>query len=172
MDASLHSLRVWLEGTTLSAWVTGPIYVWPVLETLHFLGLSLLIGTIGLFDLRLLGMAKGLPPGLLSRLIPWGMAGFALNVLTGILFFVGEPKNYVNNIAFYFKMAFVVLAGINVLIFYLTVARKVEALGPGDAAPLGAKVIGAVSLLLWVGIMSAGRLLTFYHDHGLGRLIE
>ena len=167
-----HALRIWLEHTTLSSWVTGPIYVWPVLETLHFLGLSLLIGTIGLFDLRLLGLGKGLRPGLVSRLIPWGMAGFALNVLTGILFFVGEPKNYVNNIAFYFKMTFVVLAGINVLLFYLTVARKVEALGPGEDAPLGAKVIGAASLLLWIGIMSAGRLLTFYHDHGLGRLIE
>jgi len=168
----LVALRVWLEHTTLSRWVTGPIYLWPVLETLHFLGLSLLIGTIGLFDLRLLGMGKGLSPGLLSRLIPWGMAGFALNVITGILFFVGEPKNYVHNIAFYFKMTFVVLAGINVLIFYLTLAKKVEALGPGDDAPLGAKIIGAASLLLWIGVMSAGRLLTFYHDHGLGQLIE
>ena len=168
----LQTLRIWLEHTTLSAWVTGPIYVWPVLETLHFLGLSLLIGTIGLFDLRLLGMAKGLSPGLLSRFIPWGVAGFALNVVTGILFFVGEPKNYVQNIAFYFKMTFVVLAGINVLVFYLTVSRKVEALGPGDDAPLGAKLIAAASLLLWIGVMSAGRLLTFYHDHGLGQFIE
>jgi uncharacterized membrane protein len=167
-----HSLRVWLEHTTLSAWVTGPIYVWPVLETLHFIGLSLLIGTIGLFDLRLLGMAKNLSPGLLSRLIPWGMAGFALNVITGILFFVGEPKNYVQNIAFYFKMAFVVLAGINVLVFYLTMARRVEGLGPGDDAPLGAKAIALASLLLWIGVMSAGRLLTFYHDHGLGQFLE
>ena len=167
-----HALRIWLESTTLSSWVTGPIYVWPVLETLHFLGLSLLIGTIGVFDLRLLGLGKGLRPGLVSRLIPWGMAGFGLNVITGVLFFVGEPKNYVNNIAFYFKMTFVVLAGINVLLFYLTVARKVEALGPGEDAPLGAKVIGAASLLLWIGVMSAGRLLTFYHDHGLGQIIE
>ena len=129
-------------------------------------------GTIGLFDLRLLGMAKGLRPGLLSRLIPWGMAGFGLNVITGTLFFVGEPANYINNIAFYFKMLFVFLAGVNVLVFYLTLSRKVEALGPGDDAPLGAKVIAAVSLLLWIGIMSAGRQLTFYHDHGLGKLIE
>lgn len=163
----LHSLRLWLEGTTLSGWVTGPVWAWPVLETLHFLGLSLLVGTVGLFDLRLLGMAKGLPPGLFSRLLPWGMAGFALNVITGSLFFVGEPSNYIRNAAFTFKMAFVVLAGLNVLVFYLTVGRKVEALGPGEDAPLGAKVVGAVSLLLWIGIMSAGRLLTFYHNHGL-----
>lgn len=168
----LHALRIWLEHTTLSRWVTGPIYVWPVLETLHFLGLSMLIGTIGLFDLRLLGMARGLSPRLLSRLIPWGVAAFALNVITGILFFVGEPKNYIQNVAFYFKMTFVLLAGINVLVFYLTVSRKVEALGPGDDAPLGAKVIAVASLLLWIGVMSAGRLLTFYHDHGLGQFIE
>ena len=159
----------WLRHSTLSALVTGNPWIWPVLETLHFLGLSLLIGTIGSFDLRLLGLGKGLRPGILSRLLPWGIAGFALNVVTGILFFVGEPANYVNNIAFYFKMTFVVLAGINVLIFYLTLAKKVEALGPDDDAPLGAKLIGAASLLLWIGVMSAGRLLTFYHDHGLGQ---
>ena len=169
MHPYLQALRIYLENTALSDWVTGPPLLWAVLETLHFLGLSLLIGTIGLFDFRLLGMAKGLPPGLLSRLIPWGIAGFGLNVITGILFFVGEPKNYVYNPAFYFKMTFVVLAGINVLVFYLTLAKKVEALGPGDDAPLGAKVVGAVSLLLWIGVMSAGRLLTFYHDHGLGQ---
>lgn len=162
-----HALRIWLEGTTLSGWVTGPVWAWPVLETLHFLGLCLLVGTIGLFDLRLLGMAKGLSPSLVSRLLPWGMAGFALNVITGSLFFVGEPSNYIRNVAFSFKMAFVVLAGINVLVFYLTLARKVEALGPREDAPLGAKVIALASLLLWIGVMSAGRLLTFYHSHGL-----
>ena len=167
-----HALVVWLRHTALSGLVTGSPWVWPVLETLHFLGLSLLIGTIGAFDLRLLGLAKGLPPKPLSRLIPWGIAGFALNVVTGVLFFVGEPANYVNNIAFYCKMTFVALAGLNVLVFYLTVAKKVDALGPGDDAPYGAKLIAATSLLLWIGVMAAGRLLTFYHDHGLGQSIR
>ncbi len=165
-------LVAWLLSTSLSAAVTGNAWVWPVLETLHFAGLSLLIGTIGLFDLRLLGMAKGLPPALMARLIPWGMTGFAVNVVTGVLFFVGEPGNYVNNIAFYCKMAFVALAGINVLVFYLTMAKRVEALGPGDDAPFGAKVVAAASLALWIGVMAAGRLLTFYHDHGIGQIIE
>lgn len=167
-----RELVVWLQHTSLSSAVTGNPWIWPVLETLHFLGLSLLIGTIGLFDLRLLGMGKGLPPGLLGRLIPWGMAGFAINVITGTLFFVGEPANYVNNIAFYFKMTFVALAGINVLAFYLTMAKKVEALGPSEDAPLGAKVVAVASLALWIGVMAAGRLLTFYHDHGLGQILE
>ena len=167
-----QTLVVWLRQTTLSALVTGNPWVWPILETLHFIGLSLLIGTIGVFDLRLLGMAKGLPAQPLSRLIPWGLAGFLLNVATGALFFVGEPANYVNNVAFYCKMAFVALAGVNVLVFYLTVAKQVEALGPGEDSPGGAKLIAAASLLLWIGIMAAGRLLTFYHDHGLGQLME
>ena len=158
----MESLPIWLEGTTLSSWMTGPLWVWPICETFHFLGLSLLVGTVGLFDLRLLGMAKGLPPGLLSRLIPWGMAGFGINLITGTLFFVGNPSKYINNIAFYFKMTFVLLAGINVLVFYLTMAKKVEALGSGEDAPLGAKVFAGASLLLWIGIMTAGRLLTFY----------
>ncbi len=167
-----QALVVWLRQTMLSSLVTGNVWVWPTLETLHFFGLSLLIGTIGVFDLRLLGMAKGLPAKPMSRLIPWGIAGFLLNVVTGVLFFVGEPANYVNNIAFYCKMTFVGLAGVNVLVFYLTVAKRVEALGPGEDSPWGAKLIAAASLLLWIGIMAAGRLLTFYHDHGLGQIIE
>ena len=67
-------------------------------------------------------------------------------------------------------MAFVALAGANVLIFYLTVAKQVDDMGPGDDAPWGAKLIAAASLVLWIGVMAAGRLLTFYHDHGLGQL--
>jgi len=167
-----RALVEWLQSTSLSAAVTGNAWVWPLLETLHFAGLSLLIGTIGLFDLRLLGLAKGLPPKLMARLIPWGLAGFAMNVVTGVLFFVGEPGNYVNNVAFYCKMAFVALAGLNVLVFYLAMVKSVEALGPGDDAPLGAKLVAATSLILWIGVMAAGRLLTFYHDHGIGQIIE
>jgi hypothetical protein len=167
-----RALLAWLQSTSLSSAVTEYAMVWPVLETLHFVGLSLLIGTIGLFDLRLLGMAKGLAPALVGRMIPWGIAGFAINVVTGLLFFIGEPANYVNNIAFYCKLGFMALAGLNVLVFYLTMAKRVEALGPGDEAPLGAKIVAVASLLLWIGVMAAGRLLTFYHDHGIGQIIE
>jgi hypothetical protein len=144
--------------------VTGYLWVWPACETVHFIGLSLLVGTVGVLDLRLLGMAKRLPLAPLHRFIRWGIFGFFLNVTTGILFVVGNPFRYIHNLAFIVKMLFVLLAGLNVLVFYLTVFRKAESLGPGDDAPLQAKLIAGVSLFLWVAVMCLGRLITFLDD--------
>src|SRR5258706_9526647 len=72
-------------------------WLWPTCEILHYLGLSLLLGTVGLFDLRVLGLAKGIPPYAIHRLGPWGGGGSILNVLTGILFFSCHPdQNFYN----------------------------------------------------------------------------
>ena len=71
-----------------------------MLESLHFIGMSVLIGTIGLFDLRLLGFARGVPYAALHRLIPVGIAAYTLNLLTGICFLSGTPDQYLFNPAF------------------------------------------------------------------------
>ena len=90
---------------------------WPAVETLHFMGLSLLIGTVGLFDLRMLGLAKGIPMNSLHRLVPWGVGGYALNVMTGVMFVPSAPDQYLFNPAFQVKLALMGIAGINVLLF-------------------------------------------------------
>ena len=95
-------------------------WLWPTLETLHFIGLSLLFATVGVFDLRVLGIGKAIPPGTLHRLIPIGIAGYALNVFTGMFFFSGFPEQYFYNAAFWWKGTFMAIAGINVAAFYLT----------------------------------------------------
>lgn len=158
----LDAFARWLKGTGLSYCVTHYSWIWPTCETLHFIGLALVIGMIGLLDLRLLGVAKGLPFAPIGRLVPWGILGFAINLVTGSLFFAGDPFQYTHNYAFGLKMLFILLAGSNVLAFYLTgVSRKTEALGPGDDAPLSAKVIAGTSLFLWFGVMFWGRMLPF-----------
>jgi uncharacterized membrane protein len=141
---------------------TNSAWGWPACETLHFLGLSLLVGTIGMFDLRLLGMAKRVPIGALHRLVPWGILGYGINVITGALFLMTEPREYIYNPAFHFKILFMALAGLNVLAFYLTTFRKVKVLGSGDDAPRLAKVMASASILLWISVLVCGRLLTFY----------
>jgi hypothetical protein len=151
----------WLDSTQLSAWVVYP-WVWPTLEVFHFLGLTLLMGTVVLLDLRLLGMGKGLPVAPLHQFIPWGIAGFIVNLITGFLFFVGSPTAYVYNIAFQLKMTAILLAGMNVLVFYLILFRKVEALGPGDDAPLAAKCVAGTSLFLWLAVIVLGRYIALY----------
>src|SRR5512140_947676 len=91
---------------------------WPASETVHFIGLSLLFGVVLLVDLRMLGFLKGIPFSTLHRLLPWGVLGFGVNVVTGILFFIGAPPDfYVNNPVFIWKLALILVAGANALYF-------------------------------------------------------
>jgi len=139
------------------------MWVWPILEDLHFIGLILIIGTIGTLNIRILGMMKGLSLAPLQRFIPWGIAGFYINIITGLLFFIGMPNFYTNNPDFQIKMVVMVIAGANLVVFYSTSAfRPLALLGPGDDAPASAKVIALSSLLLWIGLIVLGRYMPFF----------
>jgi hypothetical protein len=161
IDETLREFVQWLSTTTLASVMRG-WWEWPVAESLHFIGLSLLIGTVGLFDLRLIGLAKQIPFSALHRLIPLGIAGYVLNMLTGICFVTAEGNQYMYNPAFHLKIVFMSVAGVNVLLFYTTMFEKVRVLGPGEHAPVPARIIGGVSLTCWLAVIMFGRLLTFY----------
>jgi hypothetical protein len=137
-------------------------WAWPTVESLHFLGLCMLIGCIGTFDLRLLGVARRVPIAAMHRLIPWGIAGFALNVTTGTLFLVSESDQYIYNPSFHLKLMFLAIAGTNAGLFYVTSWRRVFTSEATLDAPRRAKVIAAISLCAWIGVIICGRLLTFY----------
>jgi hypothetical protein len=158
----MDALIDWLVGTRLSGFVMNYRWVWPISETLHFCGLTLLAGTVGLFDLRVLGFAKGVAPSALHRSLRWGLAGFAVSVATGIAFIAGTPDQYFYNAAFRFKVVFLLLMGINAAIFYRYEFGGVRRLGPYDDAPIGAKWSAAASLALLAAVMCAGRMLTFF----------
>ena len=163
---SSGDFQPWLVDTLMSVKIFSPFmhtrWGWPAVESVHFLGLSMLIGAIGTFDLRLLGMAKRIPFGALHRLVPWGVAGYCLNAITGFLFLTTEANQYIYNPSFYFKMLFMGVAGLNILVFYSAFFRKIRNLPAGADAPFPARIIGGVSLCCWVGIIICGRLLTFY----------
>src|SRR4249920_2798815 len=125
---------------------------WPLAESVHFIGLSLLIGAVGSFDLRLLGVGRRIPIAAMHRFIPWGLLGFAINIATGTLFILTEPDQYIYNPSFHFKLLFMTIGGLNAATFYLTSYRRI--FGP-DApldAPRRAKVIAAISLCAWIGV--------------------
>jgi len=153
----------WLHATALGWAISGGLpWLEPTFKTLHFIGLALLFGCVGAIDLRLLGVAKGLPIGPLQRLMPFAALGFAINAVTGIGFFAGSPFQYLQNIAFWMKMLCIFLAGLNALVFYVAgFGQIVTSIGPGEEAPLGAKAVAAASLLLWIGVMYWGRMLAF-----------
>jgi hypothetical protein len=137
-------------------------WTWPAVESAHFIGLTLLFGSIGAWDLRLLGVGRSVPVAAFHRLIPCAVFGFAINVTSGIGFLMAEPAQYVYNPAFQLKMALLGLAGLNVLIFYSVVSRRVWRLDPFEPVPIGARLSGAVSLACWMGVIVCGRMITFY----------
>lgn len=158
--------QVWLEAALASvtpvAAIMGREWAWSITESIHFVGLTLLFGTIVAWDLRLLGLAKQVPIAAFHRLIPWSVLGFAINAGSGTFFLMTDPDQYVYNPAFHLKMLCLLLAGTNVVLFYLTMFHRVKRLGPGAQGPALARLSGAISLVLWTIVIVAGRMITFY----------
>ena len=159
----LNALASWIHATSLGAAAAGGSpWLEQTCKILHFIGLVLLFGCVGVFDLRALGFARDLPVAPLQRLMPYAVLGFVINLATGIVFFAGNPDQYLSNQAFWLKMLFVLLAGLNGLVFYATgLHRAVEHVGPNQDVPVAVKLAAATSLFLWLGVMFWGRMLPF-----------
>jgi uncharacterized membrane protein len=137
---------------------------WAFIMDLHFIGLALVVGAVGVLNLRLLGFLKRLPVAPLHRLMPWAMAGFGVNLLTGLLAYIGMPGYYTFDIAFWLKILAILLVGLNLAVFYLTdVFATIEGLGPGDDASVFAKFIAGTALLLWFAVITLGRYIQSYN---------
>src|SRR5439155_21928409 len=114
MDAYVKSLQTWLMNTSVSYAMNNYHYAWRTSESIHFIVLSLLIGTVRLFDLRMLGLLRRVPLPALHRLIPFGLLGYCMNGMTGLTFLPGAPRHYIYNLALHMKMLSIETAGLNV----------------------------------------------------------
>jgi hypothetical protein len=152
----------WIVSTRLSWFVLEYRWVWPISESVHFCGLTLLAGTVGLLDLRLLGLVKGIAPSTLHATLPWGLAGFGASVITGVMFISGMPDQYFYNDAFKLKVVFLALMGANAAFFYWREFAGVRTLGPHDDAPRSTKAVAAASLFFLIAVMLCGRMITFF----------
>ncbi len=161
MSPSTMSFLDWAHDTWLGHLARDVFWVFPAGEALHFIGMSLLIGVVGVLDLRILGVAKGLPIAALHRLLPLSFVGFGLNLLTGMTFFAGDPHAFASNAAFRIKMLLILLAGLNALWFEMSVFIDVKKWGPGVEASTLAKVISGISLFLWAAVITCARLIPF-----------
>jgi hypothetical protein len=94
--------------------------------------------------------------------MPWGILGFVLNLITGAIFFAGNPYQYIRNWVFGYKLLFILLAGLNVIVYYASgLDEEVATLGAGADVPRGAKIVAAASLFLWIGVIFWGRMMPF-----------
>jgi hypothetical protein len=135
---------------------------WPVSEIIHFTGLCMIMASVGMFDLRLLGVGRGIPFAALHRLVPIGVAGFVMCVITGFLFVMTAPGQYLYNPAFQTKMLLMGVAGANMVLFYATTSAALKATPPYDLPLTRARLIAFVSLGCWLGVIACGRLITFF----------
>jgi uncharacterized membrane protein len=147
----------------VAASVRQSLWLFPLIETVHLLGMTALVSTIAVFDLRLLGwvMRPERVSMLARRLFPWTWAGFAVQVITGGLLFSSEAVHVYNNPAFRLKMLLILLAGVHAVIFHFAVFRDVPAWDESKVMPMGAKLAGVTSILLWIGVVAAGRFIGF-----------
>jgi hypothetical protein len=153
----------WLEQTPVGGAVRESLWLFPAVETLHLLGMTALVATIVILDLRLLGCAmRRTPVSVLShRLLPWAWAGFAVQVVTGGLLFSSEAVKMAANPAFRLKMLLIAAAGVHALLFHLVARRRMPLWDERKTLPLAARIAGFISILIWIGVVAAGRWIGF-----------
>lgn len=150
-----------IEGSAINELVLGSAWAWPIMEILHFIGLSLLLGALLIIDLRLAGFFRKINIAATHKLLPWVFAGFGINLTTGILFVLGDPYRYTANIGFWWKMTLVGVAGLNALWFWWKINPVMQSWEPHADTPALAKVIAWVSLGSWFGVLLLGRLIPY-----------
>ena len=156
-----EALVAWLKSTSLSQAMTLSPVLWPICEMLHFVGLALLIGGAGFIDLRLMGFLKSVPLSAVMQVRKWAVLGIVINLITGSLFFIGAPGQYINNSAWYFKLAFLAVAILNIVIFETRQGTRMLSLPAGQDTPRSFKIAGAVSMASWLMVLYFGRMLPF-----------
>jgi len=160
---SLLGFCQWLAETPWSIALHESLWAYPLVESTHVWSLALFVGFSVLLDLRLLGLAMQRIPAseVARRLLPWMVAGFALMVVTGLLLFYAIPVRTYQSLFFRIKVLLLALAGLNVWVFHATVWRSVATWDLDPVPPRSARRAGAASLLLWVCIIFAGRMIAY-----------
>ena len=157
------SICLAFENAAFSKAIIGPTWLWPSIESIHMIAMATLVASISTFDLRLLGVAlRDVPVSKVgARLIPATWAAFGVMIVTGVLLFLPlANRKYCPNTSFRVKLVLMALAGINMTVFHLTSYIHVSEWERGQT-PLAAKIVGTLSVLLWAGVVIAGRLIGF-----------
>ncbi len=148
----------WLEALPLVAHI-AETWWFPLLESIHVVASTFLVGSILMVDLRLLGLAavRYRVSRVVGEVIPWTYAAAAVSTVTGAGMFASRASHYVANPAFQIKMALLLLAVANMAVFHLISARRIADWDTATTTTRPSQLAGACSLLLWVGIMLSGR---------------
>jgi hypothetical protein len=162
MESTMLTLVGWIEGTAISMlFQAHEGWLWPLCETVHFVGLGLVIGMAGLFDLRLLGAMPQVRLSSAHAMLRWAGVGLLLNLVTGSVFIITDPRQYLTKGVFWAKIAFLLVAAANALIFERMFRRRAAALAAEAEAPAWFRTAGAISLAAWFGVLYCGRMIPY-----------
>lgn len=157
----MDSLLTWMEGTAIAQFILSSTWVFPMLETLHFIGLILLMGSLYVMDLRFMGLAKRIPLQAVLNYVPVALLGFVINLSTGILFIFTDPFRYYSNFSFRLKMLGILLAGLNAIWFKFSVDWKLLMSDPTATPSSTTRLLAGISLVLWTAVIALGRLIPY-----------
>ena len=160
---TILELSAWLEESPLGLAITESEWLFPTIETLHVLALTLVFGSIAMLDLRLLGVSnrdRGVIQ-LAGDTLPWTWSAFVVAAITGALMFVSAATSYYDNVPFRIKLVLLALAGLNMAVFHFTAYRAVHDWNLTLPTPQAARIAASLSLLFWIGVVVAGRWIGF-----------
>ena len=161
--APLRSLFEWVAEFQTSIALRESQYMMPWVFVLHVVSMCMFAGTILMMDLRLLGIGHMQTPfsQVQRRLFPWQIAAMVFSTATGLALVWGNPMNYVTNIIFWVKMVAMGIAGLNAIAFHFITEYTLVDWDAGETPPLGAKLAGGLSIILWANVIVAGRLIPY-----------
>jgi hypothetical protein len=154
----------WLFDSQLGTAIRESVYVFPIIDAIHVLGMTLLVGTVAILDLRLLGLILKAEPvsQVAKQVLPLTWCGFGVMFVSGFLLFWAEAAKSYSNPAFRIKLVLLFLVGLNPLIFHSTIYRSVANWNQAEVTPRRARLAALLSLTLWGGIIAAGRSIAYF----------
>ena len=160
---SLLSICEWIQNTDTSTALRESTYLFPIVETTHVLGLSLSVGLLVVSDLRLIGVVMRRRPAseVFQQLAPWMLAGFAIMFASGLLLFWSQALKAYNSVFFRAKLCLLLLAAVNAIVYHLTIYRQMGEWENKLIPPARARLAGWLSLVIWAGIIAAGRTMAY-----------
>ena len=157
-----EQLIAWMASSSVAQFMSLP-WIWPWAEAIHFIGMSLLFGSIMIMDIRLIGFfRKEISLHAVHALTPWALIGFLLNLATGVGFVMRDMERYWPNPDFWFKMICILLAGVNFLVFWFVIRKQLEKVSDDGDVSVSARAVGLSSIVLWTLVIWGGRMMPVY----------
>jgi hypothetical protein len=154
---------VWLETSAVAAAMRHWLWLYPIVEIVHIVGFVVLVGAAVMFDLRLLGLSRHLPVADMARhLLPWARVGLGLILPSGLLMFTAHATEWAASPVFRLKLILIAAAGLNAALFHRGVFQSVARWNCDTTVPVRARCAAIASLVLWLGVLSCGRLLAYF----------